>query len=215
MFLRKIWLRFTLFSLAIFLVLFFVLTSHVRAVVVTTGGDWIYLPPYNTLWPLWSPPLSPINPLTGLPTPIVSNLNPSTVLPVQPGLTWDPRLDYPWLLYNTPIGIAYYDPFYGVNTWPPSYLKDPITGLAAPIDLSLIAGWSVLSPTSTAWITTNVPIANNVFINAYPAYAVAYETLAGGTLASLPLIAALVNPPPPLQSLLTPSLLLGLGTLVP
>jgi len=53
------------------------------------------------------------------------------------------------------------------------------------------------------------------FINSYPAYAVAYETLVGGTLANLPLIAALVNPPPPLQSLLTPSLLLGLGTIVP
>lgn len=182
---------------------------------VSSAATWINLPPYNTLWPLWSPPLSPTNPLTGLPTPIVSNLKPSTVLPVQPGLTWDPRKTYPWLLYNTPIGMAYYDPLYGVNTWPPSYLKDPITGLPAPINLSLIKGWSLLLPTSTSWLTNNLPVANNAFINAYPAYAVAYETLLGGTLANYPIFAALLNPPPPLQSLLTPALLLGLGPLAP
>ena len=215
MYVRKLWLRFALLSLTVFMGLFLVLTSTVQAVVLPSSGYWINLPPYNTLWPLWAPPLSPINPLTGLATPIVSELKPSTVLPVQPGLTWDPSMNYPWLLYNTPIGMAYYDPFYGVDTWPPSYLRNPITGLPAPIDLSLITGWSALSPTSTTWLLGNVPIANNAFINAYPAYAVAYETLVGGTLANLPLIAALVNPPPPLQSLLTPSLLLGLGTIVP
>jgi hypothetical protein len=192
-------------------------TPGVQGVLLPTAAtaNWINLPPYNTLWPLWSPPLSPVNPLTGLPTPIVSNLNPSTVLPVQPGLTWDPRLDYPWLLYNTPIGMAYYDPYYGVNTWPPSYLQDPITGLPAPIDLSLILGWAGLSPTSTAWLTSNLPVANNAFINAYPAYAVAYEILQGGTLANYPIFAALLNPSPPLQSLLTPASILGLGPLVP
>ena len=192
-------------------------TPAVQAVLLPTAAtaDWINLPPYNTLWPLWSPPLSPENPLTGLPTPIVSNLRPSTVLPVQPGLTWDPRLDYPWLLYNTPIGMAYYDPYYGVNTWPPKYLQDPITGLPAPIDLSLITGWSTLAPTSTAWLSSNLPVANNAFINAYPAYAVAYEILQGGTLADYPIFAALLNPPPPWQSLLTPALILGLGPLVP
>jgi len=215
MYVRKLWLRFALLSLIIFMGLFLVLSSTVQAVVLPASGYWINLPPYNTLWPLWAPPLSPINPLTGLPTPIVSELKPSTVLPVQPGLTWDPSMDYPWLLYNTPIGMAYYDPFYGVDTWPPSYLINPITRLPAPIDLSLILGWSALSPTSSTWLLANLPIANNAFINSYPAYAVAYETLAGGTLANLPLIAALVNPPPPLQSLLTPSLLLGLGTIVP
>ncbi|MEW5802736.1 MAG: hypothetical protein AB1847_11610 [bacterium] len=179
------------------------------------AANWINLPPYNTLWPLWSPPLSPTNPLTGLPTPIVSNLKPSTVLPVQPGLTWDPRLKYPWLLYNTPLGMAYYDPLYGIDTWPPDYFKDPITGLPVPINLTLIKGWSLLLPTSTSWLSNNVPVANNAFINAYPAYAVAYEILQGGTLASYPIFASLLNPPPPLQSLLTPALLLGLGALAP
>jgi len=205
-----------------FMVALFILTgialvsaSLVQAVPVPTTPNWINLPPYNTLWPLWSPPLSPINPLSGLPTPIVSNLKPSTVLPVQPGLTWDPNLKYPWLLYNTPLGMAYYDPLYGINTWPPSYLKNSITGLPAPIDLSLILGWSTLLPTATSWLSNNVPVANNSFINAYPAYAVAYEILQGGTLASYPIFAALLNPPPPLQSLLTPALLLGLGALAP
>ena len=205
-----------------FMVALFILTgialvsaSLVQAVPVPTTPNWINLPPYNTLWPLWSPPLSPINPLSGLPTPIVSNLKPSTVLPVQPGLTWDPNLKYPWLLYNTPLGMAYYDPLYGINTWPPSYLKNSITGLPAPIDLSLILGWSTLLPTATSWLSNNVPVANNSFINAYPAYAVAYEILQGGTLASYPIFASLLNPAPPLQSLLTPALLLGLGPLLP
>jgi hypothetical protein len=190
-------------------------SASMAQAVVTTTKNWINLPPYNTLWPLWSPPLSPVNPLSGLPTPIVSNLKPSTVLPVQPGLTWDPRKTYPWLLYNTPLGMAYYDPLYGINTWPPAYLKNSITGLPAPIDLSLIIGWSTLAPTTQAWLTNNVPVANNAFIAAYPAYAVAYEILQGGTLASYPIFAALLNPPPPLQSLLTPALLLGLGALAP
>ncbi|MEW5804771.1 MAG: hypothetical protein AB1847_21990 [bacterium] len=191
--------------------------SYAHAVLLPTATtkNWINLPPYNTLWPLWSPPLSPVNPLTGLATPIVSNLRPSTVLPVQPGLTWDPNLDYPWLLYNTPLGMAYYDPLYGIDTWPPDYLKDAITGLPVPINLSLILGWSSLLPTSTSWLSNNVPVANNSFINAYPAYAVAYEILQGGTLASYPIFASLLNPPPPLQSLLTPALLAGLGALAP
>jgi hypothetical protein len=191
--------------------------SLVQAVLLPTAAtaNWINLPPYNTLWPLWSAPLSPTNPLTGLPTPIVSNLRPSTVLPVQPGLTWDPNVKYPWLLYNTPLGMSYYDPLYGINSWPPKYLQNSITGLPAPIDLSLILGWSALLPTSQSWLTNNVPVANNSFINAYPAYAVAYEILQGGTLASYPIFASLLNPAPPLQSLLTPSLLLGLGALAP
>ena len=209
MYFRRNWLKFMLLGLAVLLGVFLISTPVVQA------QYWTPLPPYNTLWPLWSPPLSPTNPLTGLSTPIVSNLNPSTVLPVQPGLTWDPGLEYPWLLYNTPIGMAYYDPLYGVNTWPPSYLQDPVTGLPVPIDLALIKGWTLLSPISTTWITGNLPVANNAFINAYPAYAVAYEVLQGGTLADLPIFAALVNPPPPLQSFLTPALMLGLGPLVP
>jgi len=208
-----------LFALGLFVLVGITLIAApvVQAVPLPAAGDayWINLPPYNTLWPLWSPPLSPINPLSGLPTPIVSNLNPSTVLPVQPGLTWDPNLEYPWLLYNTPIGMAYYDPYYGVNSWPPKYLQDPVTNAPSPIDLSLLLGWSLFAPTSTSWLAGNLPVANNTFINAYPAYAVAYETLQGGTLANYPIFSTLVNPSPPLQSLLTPSLLLGLGPLVP
>jgi len=210
---------FYLFALALFILVGFVLlsTQVVQAVPLPVAGpnNWVNLPPYNTLWPLWSPPLSPVNPLTGMPTPIVSNLNPSMVLPVQPGLTWDPKLEYPWLLYNTPIGMAYYDPVYGVDTWPPDYLKDPLTGFPAPIDLSLILGWSLLPPTKSAWLTSTLPVANNSFINSYPAYAVAYETLQGGTLSNYPIFSSLLNPPPPLQSLLTPALVFGLGPLVP
>lgn len=173
--------------------------------------NWMPLPPYNTLWPLWSPALSPVNPITLLPDPIVNSLYPSTVLPVQPGLTWDAlNKDYPWLLYNTPLGMAYYDPYEGVNMWPPAHLVDPLLGTPLPIDLTLIAGWSTLAPTSTTWLALNVPVANSAYYNTYPSYGVAYEIAFGGTLASYPLFAALLNPSPAYPSLLTPALLLGL-----
>ena len=42
---------------------------------------WEPLPPYNLLWPLWSPVLSPPDPVTGEPTPLVDSLYENTVLP--------------------------------------------------------------------------------------------------------------------------------------
>ena len=177
---------------------------------VVMAQTWAPLPPYNTLWPLWSPILSPPNPLTGVPTPILSSLTGNTVLPLQPGLTLDPRNDYPYLLYNTLLGMAYFDPLYGVNLWPPRNLLDPILGTPLPINLGLIKGWSTLAPTSTSWLTSYVPVGNNAYYNSYAAYAVAYERALGGTLGSYPLFATLLNPPPAYVSLITAGLILGL-----
>ncbi|MBN2372206.1 hypothetical protein JXL19_00255 [bacterium] len=116
----------------------------------TTTPNWQALPPYNLLWPLWSPVLSPTDPVTGLPSPLVSTLNNNTILPVQPALFWDPARQYPFFLYNIPLiwggGLTYFDAFYGLNPWPPSYLTDPITGLPSPI--SLTSGFATLSPTA-------------------------------------------------------------------
>jgi len=137
-------------------------SSAVQAIPGGSGANWQALPPYNTLWPLWSPALSPINTTTGFPTPIVSNLYPSTVLPVQPGLTWDPARLYPWLLYNTPIGMAYYDPLYGVNLWPPSYLT---LG-----QIPLPPNYANLPPTSSLWLSTYIPLANAAYLKALPKY---------------------------------------------
>ena len=131
--------------------------------------NWVALPPYNTLWPLWSPALSPINAVTGYPTPIVTNLAKTTVLPSQPGLTWDPAWPNPWLLYNTPSGMLFYDPLYGINLWPPSYLIDPVSG--APVPISLPAGYADLAPTAATWIQTTIPIANSTYLAAYPSFA--------------------------------------------
>jgi hypothetical protein len=139
----------------------------------TSTLNWWPLPPYNTLWPLWSPLLSPPNAL-GVPQPIVTSLTPDTILPIQPGLTWDPNLDYPWLLYNTPTGMVYYDPIFGIDLWPPKYLNP--FGVPLPIDLSLIAGWSTLKPTSTAWLTANVPVGNNTYYTTYPQFAPLLDT---------------------------------------
>jgi hypothetical protein len=172
--------------------------------------NWQALPPYNTLWPLWSPALSPVDPVTGMPTPIVSNLSKTTVLPSQPGLTWDPAWANPWLLYNTPSGLLFYDPLYGINTWPPSYLLDS-AGLPAPI--SLPPGYAALAPTSSAWIQDTIPIANPTYLAAYPSFAppaaLPFSTalLLSLGVTTLPSIPAL---PPAASSLLGAAAILGI-----
>ncbi len=157
---------------------------------INPGDKWVALPPYNTLWPLWSPPLSPVSSITGLPTPIVTSIWPTTILPVQPGLTWDPSVGYPWLLYNTPLGLAYYDPFRGVNLWPHPLLINSITG--APITLTLPVGYQILPPTASLWLYSNVPVANQNYITSYSTF-IPINTVAA---------------PPSLTSLLTPLQLL-------
>jgi len=179
--------------LSVFLIVcaLFGFSSTVGAQVPTTSANWAAMPPYNTLWPLWSSALSPVNPATGLPTPIVTNLSPSTVLPVQPGLTWHPSLGHPWMLYNTPLGLAYYDPYQGIHLWPPSILENSITGL--PITITLPAGYQYLPPTPAWWLLANVPAANWEYITVYPSF----------STSTLPAPVA-----PALSSLLTPSALL-------
>jgi hypothetical protein len=145
---------------------------------------WVAMPPYNTLWPLWSQVLSPMDPTTGLLTPIVGSLEPNIMLPVQPALTWNPALPYPWLLYNTPIGMIYYDVMFGINMWPHSSLIDPMTG--GPLPIMLPANFSSLPPTDSTWILNTVPVANDFYQASYPYYNFL------GTL-SLP---AIINLPP-------------------
>lgn len=148
-------------AIALFLLMAFIGAGKVGAVPLTTtliggGGvvpattNWTQLPPYNLLWPLWSPVLSPADPITGLPTPIVPSVSNSTILPVQPALFWDPARQYPFFLYNIPQifggGLTFFDAYYGLNPWPPSYLLDPLTGLPKPITPA--AGFAALSPTA-------------------------------------------------------------------
>ena len=135
----------------------------------TEAQYWTSLKPYNTLWPLWSPALSPVDPITGKTVPVVSNLTSTTVLPVQPGLTWDPAWPNPWLLYNTPQGLLFYDPLYGINQWPPNYLIDPTTG--APIPITLPAGFPLLAPTDVSWLQNNLPTANTTYQLSFPQFA--------------------------------------------
>lgn len=75
---------------------------------------WIALPPYNVLWPLWSPSLSPTDPITGVATPLLSLVYKESILSVQPCLVWNIKNTQPLLLYNRPTqsggGIVYYDP---------------------------------------------------------------------------------------------------------
>lgn len=122
--------------------------------------DWAIMPPYNLLWPLWSPVYSPPDPVTGAPTPLLSEITSSTILPVQPCYLFNPNgwefpMGYvqPWLLYNGPTGVVYYDTVFGINPFPPPDLLDPVTGAPAPIALPL--NWSTLAipPLSLALYT--------------------------------------------------------------
>lgn len=128
---------------------------------------WEALPPYNILWPLWSPVLSPLNPMAE-PVPLLASLDQTTALPLQPVLAWDPAQQYPWLLYNTPniLGgtLIYFDPFYGLNVFPPPYLIDDI-GLPAPITLPV--GFAALPPTGLNEFAPYVSIANYIFSDIY------------------------------------------------
>ena len=140
-------------GIIIILVILVMGANSAYTVPLTGGGttvNWQAIPPYNLLWPLWSPVLSPADPVTGLATPLLPFLDNSTLLPVQPVLFWDPLRDYPFFLYNIPDifggGRTYFDVFYGLNPWPPSYLIDPATGLPSPITLP--TGYATLSPTA-------------------------------------------------------------------
>ncbi|MGA1843680.1 MAG: hypothetical protein ACMUIS_03850 [bacterium] len=121
-----------------------------------TAQNWVAMPPYNVLWPLYTPFYSPPDPITGVPTPLVTQLTSSTVLPVQPVMAWDPTLPKlgwamlgtipPWLLYNGPTGLVFFDTLYGINPWPPASYLDSVTGVPAPI--TLLPGYSLLSTAS-------------------------------------------------------------------
>ncbi len=137
---------------------FLILLGLALSQVASAQDNWTALPPYNTLWPLWSPVLSPSDPITGVPTPIVTALTPNTVLPIEPGLTWNPYLANPWLLYNTPLGMVYFDPLFGLNSWPPNSFIDA-SGL--PVQLSLPVNYASLPPTDILWLNQNVSLANS------------------------------------------------------
>ncbi|MGA1869647.1 MAG: hypothetical protein ACMUJM_14005 [bacterium] len=131
----------------LFFIIFFSLMI-ISAPCLLHAQYWTALPPYNILWPLWSPALSPVKAVTGLATPLVNQLSNATVLPVQPVLAWDPAQQWAYAVYNIPVqfggGLTYFSPYYGLNPWPPSSLKDSVTG--TPIPLTLPKGYESLLP---------------------------------------------------------------------
>jgi hypothetical protein len=166
---KKPFIIFTILLFAFILVT----TVGLNVPTLTQAIYWIPLPPYNVLWPLWSPPLvTDFNPdplvLAGT-TPIITELTRNTILPVQPGLAWDPCQPgveaFPWLLYNTPLafggGLTYWDVYYGLNPWPPEYMLDPVTGAPVPITLPLT--WTLLDPPGLSHFGWFVPLANAIF----------------------------------------------------
>lgn len=194
--------RYLLARIFILIFLFLNITYSPLVQAVPGGGvagpNWTALLPYNTLWPLWSPALSPVDPITALPTPIVSNLAPTTVLPVQPGLTWDPSIIYPWLLYNTPLGMVYFDPLFGINLWPPKYLT------LGPI--ALPPNYATLPPINAFWINTYVPFANTLYLASLTKFAPPPVKVA--PVPFFPAVPPIATPITP--TLLTPTTILGL-----
>ena len=182
------------------------------------------MPPYNFLWPLWSPALSPVNAL-GIPTPLVSSLTPSTKLSVQPSLAWNPAISYPYFIFNSPVGLVYYDIIYGINPWPPSYVIDSLTG--GPVPLCLPVGFSLLPATDPLWIQQNLLTAILAYLAEYPNLALSANPNLALTespngflnklIKALPSdlqgvkswLASLINPTPAFTSLLTPADILG------
>jgi len=159
------------------LILLFILVTAISLNIPTSTQAlyWTPLPPYNVLWPLWSPALvTDFDPILGVgTTPLVTSLTRNTILPVQPGLAWDPCQPgveaFPWLLYNTPAalggGLVYWDVYYGMNPWPPSYMLDPLTGAPAPITLPLT--WTLLGPPGLSHFGWFVPLSNAIFSYQY------------------------------------------------
>lgn len=133
---------------------------------------WEAMPPYNLLWPLWSPALSPVNATTGLPTPLVNSLSNLTVLPAQPALVWNPNHANPWLVYNIPAllggGLTFFDPFYGLLPFPPSSLIDPTTG--APLPITLPVGYELLPPTDINSFGLLLHPGNTSYAIQYPSF---------------------------------------------
>lgn len=156
---------------------------------IVQAQNWTALPPYDTLWPLWSPALSPVDPVTGVPVPIVTELTALTKLPVEPGLTWNPSLNYPWLLYNSPLGMAYFDPIGGVDLWPPPSLIKPNGSIAA---LELPTDYETLPVTPSSFITDYLPLANPAAIGFLSIFPGAFK---GGILPVYLGASALLPPP--------------------
>lgn len=133
--------------------------------------NWTPLPPYNILWPLWSSTLSPINPTTGLPTPLVNELASNTILPVQPamgyfpyGYTWEMDVLVPWLFYNGPTGLLFFDPYYGINPFPPHSFINADTGAPIQITLPLVYDYPLPDLKESQFL---VPAANLFYMVTY------------------------------------------------
>lgn len=131
---------------------------------------WAPIPPYNVLWPLWSPALSPPDAL-GVPTPLVTSLTSATILPIEPAIVWDPTLPDFYVLYNSAAGLQYYDfVFPDFYDWPPRYLLSvypSYTTYPNPIPLPLNYATLILFD-PIQWINSWIPFLNTEIQNLNP-----------------------------------------------
>jgi hypothetical protein len=148
----------------VFILLILIFTLGLIITPVAQSQNWALMPPYNVLWPLWSPALSPGG------VPLVSSLTKNTILPVQPAIAWDPTTSF-WALYNTPpalgTGLLFYDRVYGLNPWPPPYLYNSVSGTPIPINYTVT--WGLLPvPSATGGDNAYfIPLANAIYSLTY------------------------------------------------
>jgi hypothetical protein len=133
---------------------------------------WTAMPPYNLLWPLWSPALSPVDTITGLATPLLTELTKSTILPVHPALVWDPVKTYAYSIYNIPWvlggGLLWFNWLFGLNPFPPPYLVDEVT--VAPLPIALPLGYGALPPLDPRDELPNILGGNLTYLFQYPPF---------------------------------------------
>jgi hypothetical protein len=167
---RMIWLGIVFF--------FFLTAVFLTAVPALQAQNWTALPPYNLLWPLWSPVLSPIDATTGVATPLLTSLSAASILPVEPVLAWNKWLEYPWLFYNTPVaaggGLSIYDALWGFNPFPPPGLLTP---LGAPLPTPLPPGFGALEITDPDEWSFLVNAGNLAYGAAFPATGIPLASL--------------------------------------
>ena len=107
---------------------------------VSYAQTWTNLPPYNILWPLWSPALSPVIAVTSLPTPLLNKIGTWDMTKYDAKgynyTSWDSPYNHGWVKIEPPY------PVYGYGT--ASTIVTPIT--AQSVSLSVMGFTPILTP---------------------------------------------------------------------
>jgi len=158
------------------------------------------LPPYNLLWPIWTPVVAPpgalpviddpelwtalppynvlwplwsqdLSPVSdGVPTPLISDLTRDTVLPVQPAIVWDPD-GLALIIYNKPESLGG-----GLTFFNEAYGFNPwppsylLDETGAPAPIDLPSDWPLYVPSNLPQLAETVYLSNMGYYVQYGPY---------------------------------------------